>query len=317
MKKVGLGFLIVIIGLIIIGPKIIPMKVGPAGELSIELTDERIARGKYLANHVWVCMECHSQKNDQYYSEPIKPGTEGMGGLLFDSEFGKIYASNITPYEIDSWTDGELLRAITEGVNKNGDALFPFHPFTLYGNKDVEDVYSVIAYLRTLPPIENKVPTRDTKFWANYLVRFMPKPAEFTPKPNPNNSVEYGEYLSGVCARCHTPQSHGKPNPEMFYAGGLDHPLSENEIIRSSNLTPDMETGIGNKNKDNFIGIFKAFASDESKEIPVPDDVREVDTPMAWTQFSGMTEEDLGAIYDYLQTLPPIKNRVEKYGVIE
>jgi len=145
----------------------------------------------------------------------------------------------------------------------------------------------------------------------------MPKPAEFTPKPNPNNSVEYGEYLSGVCARCHTPQSHGKPNPEMFYAGGLDHPLSENEIIRSSNLTPDMETGIGNKNKDNFIGIFKAFASDESKEIPVPDDVREVDTPMAWTQFSGMTEEDLGAIYDYLQTLPPIKNRVEKYGVIE
>ena len=78
-----------------------------------------------------------------------------------------------------------------------------------------------------------------------------------------------------------------------------------------------METGIGNKNKDNFIGIFKAFASDESKEIPVPDDVREVDTPMAWTQFSGMTEEDLGAIYDYLQTLPPIKNRVEKASVTE
>ncbi|MBL7013858.1 MAG: cytochrome C [Candidatus Marinimicrobia bacterium] len=315
MRNILFGAIAFIFLILAIGPKIIPLKVGPAEELSIELTDERITRGEYLANHVWVCMECHSQKSEQFYSEPVTPGTEGMGGLLFDSEFGKIYASNITPYEIDHWTDGELLRAITEGVNKNGDALFPFHPFTLYGNKDVEDVYSVIAYLRTLPPIENSIPKRDTKLWANYMVRRMPKQAEFTPKPHPNNSVEYGEYLSGVCARCHTPQSHGKPNPEMFYAGGLDHPLSENEIIRSSNLTPDMETGIGNKSKENFIGIFKAFDSKDAKEIRIPDGEREADSAMPWTQFAGMTKEDLGAIYDYLHSLPPIKNRVEKYGV--
>ncbi len=315
MRKVVVGLIAIILLILAIGPKIIPTKVGAPLEIIIECTPERVARGDYLANHVWVCMECHSQKNDQYYSEPIKPGTEGMGGLLFDSEFGQIYTSNITPYEIDNWTDGELLRAITEGVNKNGDALFPFHPYTLYGSKDKEDVYSVITYIRTLPSIQNDVPKRGTKLWANYMVRLMPKPATFIQKPDSGNTIEHGKYLSSVCARCHTPQTNGKPDPDMLYAGGLDHPLSDDEIIRSSNLTPDMETGIGNKSKENFIGIFKAFDSEDAKEILIPEGEKEADSAMPWTQFAGMTEEDLGAIYDYLQTLPPIKNRVEKYGV--
>jgi len=315
VRKVVIGLIAIVLLILVFDPKIIPTKVAAPLDIIIEYTPERVARGDYLANHVWVCMECHSQKNNQFYSDPVKPGTEGMGGLLFDSEFGHIYASNITPYEIDNWTDGELLRAITEGVNKNGDALFPFHPYTLYGSKDKDDVYSVIAYLRTLPSIQNDIPKRDTKLWANVMVRFMPKPATFIQKPDPENTVEYGEYLSGVCARCHTPQIKGKPNPDMFYAGGLDHPLSDDEIIRSSNLTPDMETGIGNKSRENFIGIFKAFDSEDSKTILIPKGARESDTPMAWTQFSGMTDSDLGAIYDYLHTLPPITNRVEKYGV--
>lgn len=315
VRIVVLGLAAIFLLVFVKGPKIIPTKVGKPTEINIDLTEERIARGKYLANHVWVCMECHSQKNDHFYSEPVKPGTEGMGGLLFDSEFGEIYASNITPYEIDHWTDGELVRAITEGVNKNGDALFPFHPYTLYGSKDVEDVYSVIAYLRTLPSIHNDVPKRNTKLWANIMVRFMPKPSEYQAKPDPKNTVAYGEYLAGVCSRCHTPQIHGKPDPNKFFAGGLDHPLSDDEIIRSSNLTPDMETGIGNKSKENFIGIFKAFDSDDAKEILIPEGEKEADSAMPWTQFAGMTKEDLGAIYDYLQTLPPIKNRVEKYAI--
>ncbi|MBT3502728.1 MAG: cytochrome C [Candidatus Marinimicrobia bacterium] len=315
MRKIGFGSFVFILLILAIGPKIIPTKVDAPLNINIETTTERVARGDYLANHVWVCMECHSQKNDQFYSDPVKPGTEGMGGLLFDSEFGKIYASNITPHKIDNWTDGELLRAITEGLNKNGDALFPFHPYTLYGSKDLEDVYSVITYLRTLPSIKNDVPKRDTKLWANVMVRLMPKPATFIQKPDSSNTIEHGKYLSGVCARCHTPQTNGKPNPEMFYAGGLVHPLSGDEIIRSSNLTPDLETGIGNKSRENFIGIFKAFDSKDSKTILIPKGARESDTPMAWTQFAGMTENDLGAIYDYLHTLPPITNRVEKYGV--
>jgi len=81
-----------------------------------------------------------------------------------------------------------------------------------------------------------------------------------------------------------------------------------------------METGIGNKSKENFIGIFKAFDSKDAKdakEIRIPDGERETDSAMPWTQFAGMTKEDLGAIYDYLHSLPPIKNRVEKYGVVE
>src|SRR5687768_11646792 len=110
--------------------------VGPAPELKVEASAERIARGKYLANHVMVCMDCHSTRNWNEFSAPPVPGTLGKGGEVFDHKMGfpgVYYASNITPSGIGDWTDGEIFRAITSGVRKNDKPIFPVMPHKNYG----------------------------------------------------------------------------------------------------------------------------------------------------------------------------------------
>lgn len=82
-----------------------------------------IARGKYLANHVAVCMDCHSTRKWNKYSGPMDENAQGAGGEIFDQNMGfpgKFISPNITPYALREWTDGEIFRAITSGVNKDG-----------------------------------------------------------------------------------------------------------------------------------------------------------------------------------------------------
>ena len=117
--------------------------VGPAPDLKVEMTAERIARGEYLANHVAVCIDCHSKRDWTRFSGPPTEGTFGMGGDRFDQKFGfpgVYFAKNITPAGISRYTDGELFRVITTGVNKEGEAMFPVMPFHYYGKMDVEDI---------------------------------------------------------------------------------------------------------------------------------------------------------------------------------
>src|SRR6186713_186920 len=119
--------LVAVAGLIIFVKTALP-RVGPPPGLSIQATPGRVAHGEYLALHVAVCMDCHSQRDWSIYAGPIKPGTYGVGGEKFGKEIGfpgTVYSSNITPAALSGWTDGEIFRAITTGVNKDGRALFP------------------------------------------------------------------------------------------------------------------------------------------------------------------------------------------------
>src|SRR5665647_637475 len=105
-------------------------------DLRVKATAERVERGKYLANHVLVCVDCHSKRDWSKYSGPIVPGTEGMGGEVFDQKMGlpgKYIASNITPYFLASWSDGEIYRAITSGVGERNNTIFPVMPVGAYG----------------------------------------------------------------------------------------------------------------------------------------------------------------------------------------
>jgi hypothetical protein len=77
------------------------------------------------------------------------------------------------------------------------------------------------------------------------------------------------------------------------------------------NITPDKETGIGLWSKELFIQRFKAYANDSLKYVPVSKD--DFNTPMPWIMYAGMTDEDLGAIYDYLRTVKPVVNQVERF----
>ncbi len=99
--------------------------VDPAPDLKVEITPERVARGKYLAHNVMSCMACHSALDDKTFLHPVK-GSLGGGAKMHEAAFPANSAyPNITPKGVGNWTDGELFRAITSGVRKDGSALFP------------------------------------------------------------------------------------------------------------------------------------------------------------------------------------------------
>lgn len=289
-------------------------RVERAPDISVKLTAATIERGEYLANHVVGCFDCHSERDWTKFAGPIKPGTRGEGGEKFDEAGagvpGNLYAPNITPAGIGDWTDGEVVRALTCGVDNKGRALFPIMPYVHLNKMSRGDIYSIVAYLRTLKPVKNAVPSGRLDFPMNLIVKTMPIHS-YDPKPAPDtaNMVAYGGYLVNAadCADCHTPMSNGQYVRSLMFAGGVDFKMSGG-IARSANITPDSATGIGKWDVKEFVSFFKAFASDSSKNIPVkPSDYN---TPMPMVSFAGMTDHDLSAIYAYLRTVKPINNEV-------
>lgn len=294
----------------------------PAENVRIEPTPERLARGKYLFHHVAVCADCHSTRDWTKYAAPIEPGSLGRGGEPFTPEVvpgipGSFYARNITPAAIGDWTDGEIMRAITEGVNKNGEALFPVMPYPEYGTVDRDDIEAIVAYVRTLTPIPNHVPERSFAFPMQFIVRTIPQPARFTTRPPASDTVAYGRYLTTMagCGECHTPiDDRGQRIADRAFAGGMEFRLPEGGIVRTANLTPDADSGIGTWSEQQFVDKFKAFEGAPEQTLATAAE-RQQNTVMPWTQYAGMTREDLAAIYAFLRTQRPVLNRVEKFGV--
>ncbi len=293
-------------------------KVGSAPDVRAEATPETLARGKYLADHVAVCTDCHSQRDWTRYAGPIKPDTYGMGGEVWDESVGfpgRLVARNITPAALGTWSDGEIVRAFTEGVSRDGTPLFPLMPYTSYGQHMAQDdVLAIVAYLRTMSPRSQELPARLLHFPLPLVVRTMPAVANRqAARPAASDRVAYGRYLTSIaaCADCHTPTDASRsPIAAQFLAGGQEFPLPNGLIARAANLTPDA-TGIGDWSEEQFVEKFKAYA-DGAAHVAVQADA--FNTPMPWQSYAGMTREDLGAIFSYLQTVAPVENRVEKVG---
>jgi mono/diheme cytochrome c family protein len=290
--------------------------VPPPETVTVVSTPEKIARGEYLSKHVSGCVVCHAQHDTSKYAAPVVPGTEGRGGDQFgdpSTAVRSLFSKNITPAAIGTWTDGELIRAFTAGVNKDGEALFPIMPYLRYGRLSREDVEAIVAYLRTLKPIEYTAPPRELGMPLPLVVRLIPKPAAFRPIPAKEDKVAYGEYMinAAVCGDCHTPQDdQGRPVPGREYAGGFAFNLPGGGVVRSSNLTPDSDTGIGTWTEQQFVDKFKAFEGAPMRTLT--DAERREATVMPWLDYAGMTREDLAAIYAYLRTIPAVVNRVKK-----
>lgn len=239
MKKVLLTVLAILLVFIVGAISYIKLalpKVQTPPEFTINYSKERIARGEYLANHVTICMDCHSTRDWTQFSGPIKPGTLGKGGEYFDQKVGfpgKIYSKNITPDHLLNWTDADIYRAITTGVSKNGDALFPVMPYAYYGRMDREDIYSIIAYLRTLQPIANKTPEHVLDFPMNLILNTIPKDGSPQTKPPKTDTLEYGAYMvnAAACMECHTPVKRGQIIEEKAFIGGREFRMPNGIVL--------------------------------------------------------------------------------------
>ncbi|QJW89186.1 cytochrome C [Spirosoma taeanense] len=310
------GAVVLIAGTGLAYVKLILPDVGPPPDISIRANAAQIEHGRYLANHVAICVDCHSARDWTKLSGPIITGTVGKGGEGFRREQGfpgNYYAPNITPAHIGNWTDGEIYRTITTGVSRDGRALFPVMPYANFGKMDPEDIKAIIAYLRTIQPIENKaIPAPESDFPMNFILNTIPQKAQAGKRPDTTDHLAYGRYMItfASCGDCHTPiDKQGQPLPGMTFAGGREFPLPTG-TVRSANLTPH-ETGLKQMTRQAFVARFKAYSHQEYVSPEVREN--EFNSIMPWTMYSGMTEHDLGAIYDYLRTVAPVEHRVERF----
>jgi mono/diheme cytochrome c family protein len=273
----------------------------PASPQPLARTQARLARGQYLLRNVTGCLDCHSERNWRQYSGPVDGATTGRGALV--TLFGKpTWSANITPAGIGDWSDGEVVRGITAGIKKDGSPVNPQMSYDTYAQLSEEDVDSIVVYLRTLPPIEHPQPPNHPGPVIGVVQRLLPSPWKPRPAPPPADPVAMGKYLvnAAECDVCH----------RLNLAGGRSFviPGGGGATVVSTNLTPDPQTGIGSMRMEVFVGLFKALsgrAQGADREVAAG-----TQTVMPWARYSGMVDEDLVAIYDYLHTLPPVKNDV-------
>lgn len=273
-----------------------------------ESTPARLARGEYLAMNVTDCMDCHAQHDWTLHDAPILPGSLGAGQdmTILKGLPGKVYAPNITPDPetgAGNWSDDQLARAIREGVGHDGRALFPFMPYPDFRAMSDEDLASVVVYLRSLAPVRQAQPKTELIFPVKYLIRSVPQPIDQpVPQPDLSSAEKRGKYLVTIagCTDCHTPQdSHGQPVPGMDFAGGfvLDGPWGR---VASANITPDA-TGIAGFDEARFTQVMRT-GYDKSRKL---------NQIMPWHTYRGMTEQDMSAIFAYLNTLQPVAHHVD------
>lgn len=273
-----------------------------------EKTPQRMERGEYLAENVLGCFECHGEHDWTQHAPPMLPGTKGAGYAQFPLEGlpGIVVPPNITPDPetgAGKWTDDQLARAIREGIGHDGRALFNLMPFQAFAHLSEEDLASVIVYLRSIPPVRKALPKSQIIFPVKYLIRINPEPITApVPPPDLSTPVSRGKYLVTVagCSDCHTPQKNGQPIPGLEFAGGfeLKGPWG---TVASANITPDA-SGISYYDENLFV---------ETIRTGYLKGARKLNQIMPWSKFRNMTDEDLKAIFAYLQTFQPVQHRVD------
>jgi mono/diheme cytochrome c family protein len=305
-------FAVVVLGGLVYLGLAYPKKQDARG-ITIEATPELVARGDYLFNQVAACVVCHTPHEPSVSGGLVDPGRIGEGGVPFPlGSAGTLYSKNVTPSALGEWTDGEIVRALRDGVSAKGAPLFPLMPYFNYRQLSERDIHALVAYMRTLPPRPSDVPDRELGFPMRLIVRMMPGPAgPYPEEPSRVDVVEYGRYLvtAASCADCHSPSDRGQPIPGRELSGGNPFPTGDGWVARSANITPDSATGIGAWTRERFVGAFKSRATGSAG----PSEAAERRSPMPWITYAGMTEEDLGAIYDYLRTVEPVRNEVVRH----
>ena len=236
------------------------------------------------------------------------------GGRAVRTPFGTYYGTNITPdplHGIGSWSDEDFIRAMTEGLSPDGNHYFPVFPYTSFTRMKKDDLLHLKDYLFSLPAV--KVPNRehDVTFpfnWRGALdvwKKLFFNPGPFKADPDRSESWNRGAYISEAlahCGECHTPRSMmGALDSSMHFAGSLEGP--EGEL--SPNITQDRETGIGEWSRGDLTWLLKTGMK------PGGDDVQGLMAEAIENGYRHLTDYDLEAIAEYLESVPPVRNDLE------
>jgi mono/diheme cytochrome c family protein len=255
-----------------------------------------LAHGKYLAEAA-DCEACHTAEGGKPFA----------GSRPFETEFGTLYSPNITPDRetgIGAWSDAEFLRAVHEGVGKDGKALYPAFPYAAYTYLTDEDVLAIKAYLFSLPPEKNVAPenTLRSPYNKRGLMTIWSKlynpNKRFEPLADKTPSWNRGAYLAealGHCGDCHTPRTALQAlNNRKKFAGGMA------EGWRAYNLSSDKESGIGTWGQEDLEQYLKTghTANRGSAFGPMAQAVH--------LSFQKLTASDVSAIVEYVRSVPPV-----------
>lgn len=244
----------------------------PADSLALE-------RGHHLVVAITGCTICHGQSL--------------QGQAYIDSTMvGLIYAPNLTSGQGgigNSYSEADWEQAIRHGVNPDGEPLLMM-PSHHYANLSDTDLVAMIAYLKSVPPVDSVSPESRMAlpayilFAAGGLGQLAAEQVDHTsdhPAPEPGLSVQYGEYLANVamCKDCHGQDLRGgQTSPE-------DPPAPD--ITISGDLSAWLES--------DFLTLMRYGKKPYDKQI---------DPAMPWQNYQDMTDEELAAIWLYLQSLP-------------
>ncbi len=276
-------------------------------EVKIERTPERIAQGKRLVSVR--CASCH-------YDQKTK-GLTGQRMLESPAEFGPMFSHNITQHPtkgIGRYTDGELVYLLRTGVRRDGIFTGPFMQSPHLAD---EDLYSIIAFLRSDDPWTAPQDVDDRNWQPSFLAKFLMNmvfkpgkvPTEKIIAPPATDKVAFGRYLAqGVadCYACHskdfkTANFNEPEKSEGFFGGG--NPLSDGSgnIVYTSNITMDPDTGIGKWSEADFVQTMRTGFRPDQRTMRYP-----------MVPFAELTDAELSAIYAYLKTVPVLHHEVDR-----
>jgi len=255
---------------------------------------DQVKRGDYLVNTIMTCGNCHTPKGPP----AAIAGKDFSGGLRFDEKPFDVTASNITQDKengLGNWTDAQIKTLLRTGKRPNGVQIAEVMPTAFYGIVTERDMDAIVAYLRTIKPVANKVP--DPIYKMQLPHHAFPGSEKPYTEAMMSSPVEKGFYLAtiGHCMECHTPLGPRGPEfADKLGAGGFEFPGPWGVSV-SRNITSSKTKGIGAwTDAEIKTAITQGKSRDSSPLKP----------PMGYPHYAKMTAADLDAVVAYLRTVP-------------
>lgn len=200
-------------------PEISPIDPPKAESFAADLVE----RGEVLAR-IGACEVCHTADGGEPYA----------GGLALHTPFGKLYSTNLTPDAatgIGRWSKDAFVRAMREGVGRDGSHLYPAFPYTHFAKAKDEDLGALYAFLMSLDAVKAPAKANELAFpfnqralLAGWKMLFHDPSARFQPTAGKSDDWNLGAYhvqALGHCSACHTPRNAlGAEKADQTFAGG-------------------------------------------------------------------------------------------------